>query len=60
MKNNIEDVVLEFPKNDPICCGVAMYPCGGLIGKRPDGINGDIEHYWRCEKCGQETNDQLN
>lgn len=51
---------LSFPKSKPICCGIEMYPCGGVIGLRPDNIKGDIEHLWRCKKCGQETNDILS
>lgn len=50
---------LSFPKTIPICCGKEMYPCGGVIGERPDGIKGDIEHDWRCETCGKETIDIL-
>lgn len=49
----------SFPKGRPKCCGQEMYPCGGMIGARPDNINGDIEHQWRCEICKQETCDVL-
>lgn len=50
---------LSFPKGIPQCCGKEMYPCGGVIGKRDDDINGDIEHQWRCGNCGNETTDVL-
>lgn len=55
-----EKIKLEFPKTIPMCCNQQMYPCGGVIGERPDGFNGDVEHQWRCEKCGKETTDILS
>jgi hypothetical protein len=51
---------VSFPKCKPKCCGREMYPCGGVLGKRPDGKIGDVEHLWRCDICKQETNDLLS
>jgi hypothetical protein len=50
---------LTFPENRPVCCGISMYACGGIIGKRPDNEIGDVEHQWRCEICGNEITDVL-
>ena len=51
---------VSFPKGRPKCCGQEMYPAGGVLGKRPDGKVGDVEHFWRCDICKQETNDLLS
>lgn len=48
---------VSFPKGRPKCCGREMYPCGGVLGKRPDGKVGDVEHYWRCDICKSEVVD---
>lgn len=51
---------VSFPKGRPKCCGQEMYATGGVLGKRPDGKVGDVEHLWRCDICKQETNDLLS
>lgn len=57
---DIKEAVLTFPNGRPVCCGIEMYCAGGVIGNRPDGIRGDIEHLWRCDRCGMEVNDILS
>ncbi len=42
----------KLPLARPVCCGLNMYPCGGVIGSK-----GDEEHFWRCDKCKKETID---
>lgn len=56
------DVVssVSFPKGRPKCCGREMYPCGGVLGKRPDGKFSDVEHFWRCDVCKSEIVDLLS
>lgn len=51
---------VSFPKGRPKCCGREMYPCGGILGKRPDGKVGDVEHFWRCDICKSEVVDLLS
>jgi len=51
---------VSFPKGRPKCCGREMYPCGGVLGKRPDGKVGDVEHFWRCDVCKSEVVDLLS
>ncbi len=59
---NIADVSgsVSFPKGRPKCCGQEMYAAGGVLGKRPDGKVGDVEHFWRCDVCKAEVVDLLS
>lgn len=59
-KERVIEFEVGFPNTKPVCCGKQMYACGGMIGFRPDNVNGDIEHQWRCSICGVETNDILS
>ncbi len=44
------EIVVDMPKERPICCGRQMYACGGVLGKFP-------ENHWRCDNCKKEVSD---
>jgi hypothetical protein len=50
---------IGFPKIRPQCCGTESYAAGGVLGKRPDGKVGDVEHFWRFPICKKEIIDIL-